>query len=33
LTFMYPSLLVSFPALNPIEPHAPPVAVLPRQFL
>ena len=27
------SPLVSFPALNPIKPHAPPVAVLPRQFL
>ena len=24
---------MSFTALNPIEPHAPPVAVLPRQFL
>ena len=33
LAFILPSPLVRFPALNPIKPQAPPVAVLPRQFL
>ena len=32
-TFIELSPPVSFPALNPIEPQAPPVVVLPRQFL
>ena len=33
LAFICPSAMVSFPALNPIKPHNPQVAVLPRQFL
>ena len=33
LTFILPSLLVRFPALNSIKPHAAPLVVLPRQFL
>jgi hypothetical protein len=33
LTFILPSPLVRFPALNSIKPHAAPLVVLPRQFL
>lgn len=33
LTYILLSPLVSFPALSPIKPQAPPVVVLPRQFL
>jgi hypothetical protein len=33
LTFILPSLLVRFSALNSIKPHAAPLVVLPRQFL